>query len=252
MPVRVRKLALVTGTSSGIGLALSRMLLDAGWDVAGVSRRSAPIAHPRYQHACMDLADLSALAGELENRFASTVQDDSFARVALVNNAASPDLLAPVETFDPIALSAVYAVNVIAPVWCMGFVSRHCRHEAALRIVNVSSAAGVHAFPGMAAYGSAKAALRMAGAVLAAEWQSTVPHAPTRANASILSYEPGTVDTPMQEAARSRSPEEFPWVGMFAAMRAQGMLVSPDRPAKDIAEFLESDGQPAFAERRLG
>jgi benzil reductase ((S)-benzoin forming) len=134
----------------------------------------------------------------------------------------------------------------------MGFVSRHAPKSAAVRIVNLSSAAAVHAFAGLGAYGSSKAGLRMAGMVLAAEWESTVPDAPTRSNAAILSYEPGTVDTPMQEAARSYSKADFPWVGMFTAMHDRGVLVPPESPAAEIVAFAESDGLPTFTERRLG
>lgn len=59
--------ALVVGTSDGIGLALARRLLDGGWVVTGVSRRAAPLAHPRYEHAVIDVADRAfpALLGEL-------------------------------------------------------------------------------------------------------------------------------------------------------------------------------------------
>ena len=51
---RVRR-ALVVGNSDGIGLALTRKLLDAGWDVRGVSRRASPIDNARYAHRVLDV-----------------------------------------------------------------------------------------------------------------------------------------------------------------------------------------------------
>ncbi|MEO7086593.1 MAG: SDR family NAD(P)-dependent oxidoreductase [Gemmatimonadaceae bacterium] len=246
------KFALVTGTSSGIGLSTATMLLDRGWDVAGIARRNAPIAHDHYIHLRIDLSDLPTLTSELESRVASLISDPARDRIALVNNAASAALLAPVEMLDAARLASLYALNVVAPMWCMGFASRHCAKLAALRIVNVSSGAATHAFPGMAAYCSAKSALRMAGMVLATEWESTVQFAPTRHNASVFSYEPGTVDTAMQDFARSHPTNEFPWVGMFTSMQERGVLVSPDQPASEIVRLLESNGEPAFSERRFG
>jgi NAD(P)-dependent dehydrogenase (short-subunit alcohol dehydrogenase family) len=106
-------------------------------------------------------------------------------------------------------------------------------------------------FPGLAAYSSSKAALRMAGMVLAAELDSPLRRQPAPGDAAILSYEPGAVDTPMQQFARSQDSPDFPWGQMFHDFAARGLLVSPDVPALEIVAFLEVDAQPRFAERRL-
>mgnify|MGYP003349749368 FL=1 len=68
---------------------------------------------------------------------------------------------------------------------------------------------------------------------------------------SVLSYEPGMVDTAMQQTARASEPDVLPLVDMFKAAAHEGRLVPPSRPASEIADFLESDGQPRFSERRL-
>ena len=91
---------------------------------------------------------------------------------------------------------------------------------------------------------------------LAREWDGSVgpPGAAPqrrRANAAILSYEPGVVDTDMQSYARARSPDEFPWVGIFHDFLARGLAVAPGRPAAEIVSFLESDAAPPFSERRF-
>jgi benzil reductase ((S)-benzoin forming) len=247
-----RKLAIVTGTTSGLGAAVAADLLDRGWNVLGVARRESAISHDRYEHLRLDLTDLSSLTTKFEAEVASRLRDDAWTRIGLVNNAASPELLMPVERMDATELSRLFSVNAVAPMWSMGFVSHHTPKDVALRVVNVSSAAGVRGFPGLGAYGSTKAALRMAGMVLAAEWESTVPHAPTRSNAAIMNYQPAAVDTPMQEVARSKSAKEFPWVGMFTSMRDRGVLVEPEGPAAEIADFLDADNVPAFSERRFG
>jgi NAD(P)-dependent dehydrogenase (short-subunit alcohol dehydrogenase family) len=143
-------------------------------------------------------------------------------------------------------------VNVVAPMWLMGCVVRHAPVDAALRIVNVSSGAAVRAFPGLAAYSASKAALRMAGMVLAAELDSPLRTTRAPADTAILSYEPGIVDTEMQRSARTRPLDEYPWGQLFRDFAADGRLVSPEAPAADIVSFLESDAQPRFAERRLG
>jgi hypothetical protein len=91
----------------------------------------------------------------------------------------------------------------------------------------------------------------MAGMVLADEWASDAPHAPRRANAAIVSFEPGIVDTAMQNVARAHSAEQFPWVGMFKDFSAQGRLIPPRVPATEIVSILESDPTQSFSERRV-
>jgi benzil reductase ((S)-benzoin forming) len=151
-----------------------------------------------------------------------------------------------------VELLQLYAVNSAAPIWLMGFFESRTRPDAALRIVNISSGAAVRPFPGFAGYGSSKAALRMAGMVLAAESESPGRRAQRRGDLAILSFEPGVVDTEMQMTARSKSPEEFPWVDTFRAFVTQGVLVQPAAVAAEIAQFLEADGQQRFTERRFG
>ena len=245
------RLALVTGTSRGIGAAVASRLIERGWMVAGVARHAAAIEHARYRHVTFDLANTAALAATIERELGGLVADPRWHRVGLVNNAALAGELGPIEAIDPDALLRVSAVNWVAPAWLVGFAIRRTRPQTALRVVNVSSGSAVHAFAGLSAYCSTKAALRMTGMVAAEELQSPLRTTPASRDAAILSYEPGIVDTGMQTDARSRSLAANPWGVLFRDFAASGVLVPPDAPAAEIVAFLESDEQPHFAERRL-
>jgi len=245
-------IAIVTGTSTGVGEATARQLLERGWDVIGIARRASPISHAAYRHVAFDLGLVAQDPAPLEDALMPFVGGSATHRVGLVNNAAVPEGLMPLANLDPRQVARIYAVNVVAPLWLMGFVVRTLPADATLRIVNVSSGAATTGFPGLAAYGSSKAALRLAGMSFAREWDAAAPTTRTPHDAAVLSYEPGVVETDMQRYARSRSPEEFPWVQMFLDFAARGIGVPPDLPARDIVAFLESNHQPRFAERRLG
>lgn len=240
--------AIVTGTTAGLGEAVARQLLERGWRVIGIARRPSSILHSAYHHVAHDLAKLSANPSELEAQIELHL-GPRCRRVGLVNNAASPEGLKRLADLKPAELARIYSINVVAPVWLMGWAVRAAAH-AALRIVNVSSMAGTSAFPGLAAYGSSKAALRLAGMSLAYEWDTTLrtPAATTIPDAAILSYDPGIIDTEMQAYARSRPPDEFPWVTLFLDFAARGLAAPAWRPAREIVSFLESDRQPPFAE----
>lgn len=47
--------ALVIGNSDGIGLALTRALLEQGWRVTGISRSGSVVESPNYEHHVLDV-----------------------------------------------------------------------------------------------------------------------------------------------------------------------------------------------------
>lgn len=251
MPSAEHSLAFVTGTSSGIGEALARELLGRGWRVVGAARRAAPITDPRYTHLQLDFRDLTKLATSLDTQLTPLVTDPAVTRLGLVNNAAMEALLGPISRLDAAAMLEVYAVNTAAPVLLMGWFQRHARSGQPLRIINVSTGAAIIPFPGLGAYGNTKAALRMAGMILAAELDAAGSAGPRQPDTSILSYEPGLVDTPMQTKVRSSSVEMLPIVQVFKDFAAAGALVAPAIPARAIADYLSADGHPRWTEHRF-
>jgi benzil reductase ((S)-benzoin forming) len=133
----------------------------------------------------------------------------------------------------------------------MGFLCRAVDPATPLRIVNVSSGAAGAPFPGIADYGSSKAALRLVGASLATAAESAPAGSGPR-NLAVLSYEPGVVETEMQVAARARDPAEFPSSDRFREFARSGMLVPPEAVVGEIAAFLEAPEATGFTERRYG
>lgn len=245
------RICLVTGTSSGIGLAVAGELLRRGWDVAGVARRPAPLHHARYRHLRLDLADTARLEAEFEGAFGEALALDGRARVGLVNGAATLEPVGPTSATPAACLARAFALNAVAPVWLLGFFLRRAR-GAKLRAVDVSSGAARRPYAGWSAYCATKAALRMAGEVVGEEARAYAPGSALPVDLSLVSYEPGVVDTEMQEAVRGAVAEAFPQVGRFLELHANGSLHHPSKPAAEIADLLESDGLPPFSERRLG
>ena len=242
------RLALVSGTSSGIGAAVARLLVADGWSVIGLSRTDPGYSDPKYRHVRADLVDLAGLRETVDGELASVVAGTSWQRIGLVNNAASVGLLMPLEKTDPLKVAEVLALNTVAPIFLMGFLIRVAPAAIPLRIVNVSSGAATQAFPGFGDYSTSKAALRMASMVFAAELASAERPGGARDDVEILSYSPGIVDTPMQQSARAPRP----WNGMFVDFHQRGQLVPPEAPAREVADFLAGNGGQHFVERRYG
>ena len=244
----IKHLAIVTGTSRGLGLALANQLLEAEWGVVGLARGESLLQHPSYRHIRSDLGDLAALTELCSQELQPLLADPELERIGLVNNAALIGSLTWLHESEVPALARLLTVNVAAPMYLAAWLVKSAPAEARLRIVNVSSGAAHSPLPGLGDYSATKAALRMAGRTLASELelQGRAP-----ASAAVLSYEPGLVDTAMQDAARGTSPEVFPAHGLFTDFADKGLLNPPEAAARPILEFLNSEPIETFSESRF-
>jgi benzil reductase ((S)-benzoin forming) len=243
-----KKLAIVTGTSSGIGAALAEALLASGWTVVGIARRPVKIDNLAYFHFQCDLSDTSALQEFATSVLQKLVIKEDWQRIGLVNNAALIGALKSLRAIEADDLAQLFAVNTVAPLYLMGFVSNLVPDKTPLRIANVSSGAATSGIPGLADYCASKAALRMAGMSLAAE----IGRPEWSGDTAIFSFEPGVVATQMQDAARESDPAEFPSHEFFQGIYDQGLLLSAQDVVVDLVAFLASDPAQKFSELRHG
>ncbi len=167
------KIALVTGGCHGIGEAISTGLARAGADVV-VSGRDAEaltgFAAVLAEHTGVrtwtvpiDLADADAPAALSERAHELTGRID-----ILVNNAGI-SIPAPAAEVDIADWDRVMAVNLRAPALLAAAVGARMARSGGGRIVNVASVAGLRALREHYSYCASKAALVMAGKVLALE-----------------------------------------------------------------------------------
>jgi len=238
------RLAIVTGTSAGIGRALAQLLLSRGWSVVGISRSGVDFPQPGYRHLAHDLTDAAGLETALGPALLAELAAAPWQRIGLVNNAAAMGQLKPIERWTPEGQLRVYATNVVAPTWLMGWLARTVPADRSLRIVNLSSGASGLPIPGLGDYGSSKAALRHVGATFAAEHEGR--------DLAVLSYEPGVVETAMQETARAQSPADFPSQPLFLEFARSGRSATPAQVVPTIADFLENVEARGFSEARFG
>jgi len=156
------RVAIVTGASRGIGLAIARRLVKDGWRVGITARNAEPL-----EAAVAELGGPSyavGVAGKADDPVhqASTVTATlgAFGRLdLLVNNAGINPVFGPLLDADLGAVRKVFDVNVFAVIgWVRqayeGFLGRHGG-----AVVNVSSVAGLQPSPGLGAYAVSKAAL---------------------------------------------------------------------------------------------
>lgn len=148
------KRVLLTGASSGIGLAIAKLLVAEGHEVWGTSRNLERIPKmPRLHPIRLDLADRLSI----EESFASTLADAGHLDV-LINNAGAghfgPAELLPLET-----ITSQFQILVFGQIQLMQLALQHMRPRGEGLIINVTSLASRLPVPFMAAYNAAKAAL---------------------------------------------------------------------------------------------
>ena len=187
-------LALITGASRGLGLALVQRLAADGWElivdardeaalrgaVEGVDGPGQVIAVPG------DIADArhrAALGAEVRRHGDLDL---------LVNNASTlgpsprPDLdVYPIDAFE-----RVLEVNVVAPLALIQEVLPNFRRDGGT-IVNITSDAAVEPYEGWGGYGASKAALDQLTAILGAE----------QTGLHVYAFDPGDMRTEMQQEA---------------------------------------------------
>jgi 3-oxoacyl-[acyl-carrier protein] reductase len=164
-----RRVAVVTGSSRGIGLAIATRLAQDGYDVAACSRScpealSALIArHPGVRFFPIDLADTDAV------KACAQALQKAYTRIdALVNAAgiAAGGLFAMTRIED---IKRVFDVNYFHQILFTQYVAKKMVRAKAGAIVNIASVAGLRADAGTLSYGGSKAALVHATAVMATE-----------------------------------------------------------------------------------
>jgi NAD(P)-dependent dehydrogenase (short-subunit alcohol dehydrogenase family) len=148
------KRVFLTGASSGIGLAIAKLLVEEGHEVWGTSRDLARIPKlPRLRAIRLDLADRPSI----ENAFNSALAEAGYLDV-LINNAGAghfgPAELLPLET-----VTSQFQILVFGQIQLMQLALRHMQPRGEGLIINVTSLASRLPVPFMGAYNSAKAAL---------------------------------------------------------------------------------------------
>jgi NAD(P)-dependent dehydrogenase (short-subunit alcohol dehydrogenase family) len=188
------RVALITGASQGLGRALAERLADDGWTLVVDARRAERLdatvnelsARTRVVALAGDVAD----AGHRDDLVDAVRREGRLDLV--VNNAstlgASP--LPELDSIDADVLRRIYDVNVVAPIVLVQPLLDLLERSGGT-VVNVTSDAGVEAYPGWGGYGSSKAALEHASAVLALE------HPAVR----VLVVDPGDMRTEMHQDA---------------------------------------------------
>lgn len=223
--------AIISGASSGLGLALARSVPFPA-RVVDISRSGPPEGSP-IEHIHADLSDVDSWR-EVKTRIADLIESENPARAVFIHAAG---------TLNPIGFAGEvefgpYQDNVIlnsaaGQVLGHSFLSAIRGRRGTYDLVMISSGAASNDYPGWSAYGAGKAALDQWVRYVGAEQK-------LRGGTRVTAIAPGVMDTDMQGEIREMTEEEFPRVERFRDLHEQGKLVAPEDAARRLWAAVES------------
>jgi NAD(P)-dependent dehydrogenase (short-subunit alcohol dehydrogenase family) len=182
------KSALVTGGSSGIGLAIARMLREEGYELTLASRTKEKIEAAAEQLGATAIAANVADEADCVRVVAEHV--DRYGGLDMLVNSAGIGIAGTVETLQAKQIDLQLGINLRGLLLCSREAIPHLKQTKGW-IVNLASIAGTAPTPGLTVYGATKAAVIALTRSQNAELDADGVRA--------IALCPGFVDTPMAQ-----------------------------------------------------
>lgn len=226
------KVAIVTGSSKGIGLSIARGLAENGAKVVISSRKQDAVDAivAEFNASGLEAMGIACHIGDPAQREALVVKTmETYGRIdILVNNAAINPFYGPLETSDEEVFDKIMNINVKAPWLLSNLVQPHMKANGSGSIINIASVEGIHPGFRLGLYSITKSALIMLAKNQAKEWGRFG----IRSNVVC----PGLIKTKFSEALWSNEKLAAHYTGVVPLKR----VAEPDEMA-GIVMLLASD-----------
>lgn len=236
-----KKVALITGASSGIGKAVAEAMAQDGYTVFGTSRRASgemvSVGGAQYTMLPMTLEDEASIADAVQ-----TVIDKS-GKIDVLVNAAGSGIAGAVEETTAAEARAQFDVCFFGVISVLNHVLPHMRAAKSGTVINIGSMAACFPIPFQSMYSAVKSALFMLTATLRMEL------APFGIKACAI--EPGDTKTGFTEkriftkktaATAYRQPLER---ALYEMIRSELAANGPEKCAKMVLRAAKQKNPPA-------
>jgi short-subunit dehydrogenase len=230
------KRVFLTGASSGIGLAIAKLLVAQGHEVWGTSRNLEHIPKmPRLRPVRLDLGDPRSVEEAFKAALAEAGHFD-----VLINNAGSGHF-GPAENLSEKEIASQFQILVFGQVQLVRLALRMMQARGEGLIVNVTSLAGRLPVPFMGAYNAAKAAL--------ASFTMSIQLELTDSGVHIVDLQPGDICTGFNDAVTKSEQHDQRYEAKVAKTwdaveRNMKNAPKPDLVARRVCELLDQTNPP--------
>ncbi|MDQ3191386.1 MAG: (S)-benzoin forming benzil reductase [Bacteroidota bacterium] len=232
----MKKVAIITGGSAGIGKALAKTYADNGYDVYSIARtKNKELQAENITQVQFDLSNIDQIEEMFSNLIKNT-KSEELESITLINNAGSLGKITNIENVDAETIQKTIALNTTAPMVLSAlFIKNTEELNCSKKIINISSGAAKNPYSGWTMYCSTKAALDMMTQTIGKEQEELTN------GVKIISIYPGVVETAMQEKIRKTSASDFKNVGKFIELKEQNLLADPMDVAFKILSLDENN-----------
>jgi short-subunit dehydrogenase len=226
----------LTGASSGIGLAIAKLLVGRGNEVWGTSRNLERIPKmPRWHAVRLDLADSLSIEGA----FNAAINEAGYFDV-LINNAGAGHF-GPAELLSSETIVAQFQTLVFGQIQLMQLALHHMQARGEGLIINVTSLASRLPVPFMAAYNAAKAALASFTMSIQLELGNSRVH--------VVDLQPGDISTEFNQGVTKSADADRRHDAKVARTwevveRNMKKAPTPDLVAKHVLKLINADRPP--------
>jgi NAD(P)-dependent dehydrogenase (short-subunit alcohol dehydrogenase family) len=229
MSVLNGKVALITGSTSGIGKALAQGFAAAGARV-WLHGRTAAAGEALAQQLGGRFVAADLGQSEQITKLAQTIQANEERLDILVNNA-GVEIIMPIERMDMDNLDMIWRVNVRAPFQLTHLLLPLLK-QARGSIINITSIHDTMPYPNNAAYSASKAALAMFTKTIAVE---LAPH-----GVRVNNFAPGAVETEInREVIREIGEDKFrEWIPLGRVAQTDEMIGPALFLASDASSYV--------------
>ena len=226
------RLGIVGGGSRGLGEAVFRGLKQRGWMVRELSRSA-----PHSGSVGCDFADPRSVEAGVR-RVVEEVRGEELDEILVVDNAASLEPIGPLASLTAPEIQTHWNANVVGPsVLLARCIEAFQESPIPKVVVHVTSGAAIKSYPGWSMYGGSKAAMEHIVRTSAMEQMGL-------AHPFLLgSFDPGVMDTRMQDTIRNCSVDRFPSLARFQDLKASGGLRDPAVVAEALLGWAASGFQ---------
>jgi len=223
----MKKIVLVTGATRGLGLSITKNLLQSGYIVIATGRKLTPhlsellsIAPDTLRFEPFDMSNTSDIKD-----FVTSITKEHGRLYGLVNNAALgfDGILA---TMHESQISELIKVNIEAPILLAKYASRGMLINQEGRIINISSIIATTGFNGLSVYAASKSALNGFSKSLSRELG--------KANITVNCIAPGYMATEMTSELKDDK------LNSIIRRSPMNKLVDPENVAHSVSYLLSS------------